>query len=59
MKIQNLGYEFEIWRIENAPCDYLSRFSENIPLNTEVEEVNAVNPKCKRKYTKVQYKIMI
>ena len=48
LKIQDLDYEFEHLKgKQNAPCDYLSRFPDNAPLEDENEEINTI----KGKYT--------
>ena len=59
MKIQDLDYEFEHLKgKQNAACDFLSRYPENIPSEAEENEVNAINAKskhkCKKKKSKTQ-----
>ena len=46
LKIQDLDYEFEHLKgKQNAPCDYLSRFPDNTPVENENEEVNTIKAK--------------
>ena len=57
MKIQDLDYEFEHLKgKQNAACDFLSRYPENIPSEAEENEVNAINAKSKHKCKKNKVK---
>ena len=57
MKIQDLDYEFEYLKgKQNAACDFLSRYPENMPSETEENEVNIINAKSKHKCKKNKVK---
>jgi hypothetical protein len=58
LKIQVFDYEFEHLKgKENTPCDYLSRFPEDNPLENEINEVNAINSKKAPKSKKLKTNI--
>jgi hypothetical protein len=55
MKNQDLDYDFEYLKgKQNAACDFLSRFPEDVPSETERKGVNAINTKIKSKKNKIK-----
>ena len=55
LNIQDLDYEFEyIKGKQNTPCDYLSRFPDDTPLEGETEEINALKTKYAPKNKKLR-----
>jgi len=57
MKIQDLDYEFEHLKgKQNAACDFLSRYPENIPSEAEENEVNAIMLKANMDVRKTKSK---
>jgi hypothetical protein len=54
VKIQDLDYEFEYLKgKQNAGCDFMSRFPENMP-SDEQNEINASKTKSKCKKNKIK-----